>query len=342
MAKCAEVVQDILRGMLRERLVDEVVAFGRGLTGSDILPLFITDEQDIDRIVTTSYCPSSLAKLVARYGDRNKKMAIVVRSCDARGLVEIAKRRQVKPENLYLVGIECYGVVREKRGEVYIFADKMEVDGEMMPLDEAALSPNCRRCEYPVPTMADISCRIEPEGDCLVTVNTEKGKAMLATASVPVQDAPPSDVAAIKERAARWQEKDFGDIKRMEPGERLDYWLSQFDRCIKCYGCRDACPICVCKECCLEPDRGLIKGGEYPPETLFHAVRLTHVGESCVNCGQCEAACPMEIPVSKLYHMLSKEVGSIFNYEPGLDIDSLPPVSMVDEEDLLKTGVDFG
>jgi hypothetical protein len=49
----------------------------------------------------------------------------------------------------------------------------------------------------------------------------------------------------------------------------------------------------------------------------------------------------MEIPVSKLYHMLYKELSSIFKYESGLDIDTLPPISTITDEDLAKTGVDL-
>lgn len=343
MGKYNEVVQNIARGMLRAGLVEEVLAFARGLTESDIVPLFITDQQDVDRIVTISYYPSSLAKLVAEYRDKNKKIGMVVRSCDARAMVELVKRQQLNLENFYLVGIECYGVVknRDKGHEIYIFSKEMKIDGELKPLDEGILSPNCRRCEYPIPTMADVSCRIEQSGETLVTANTEKGRKILSAANIPIEEGHQSDVTAMKERAARWQDKEFGELKEMESKERLSYWLSQFDKCIKCYGCRNSCPLCYCADCYLGPERLLIQREEIPPQRLFHITRLIHVGDSCLNCGQCEATCPMEIPISKLYHMLYKELSGIFKYESGLDIDTLPPVSAITDEDLVKPGVDL-
>ena len=343
MGKYNEVVQNIARGMLRAGLVDEVLAFARGLTESDIVPLFITDQQDVDRIVTISYYPSSLAKLVAEYRDKNKKIGMVVRSCDARAMVELVKRQQLNLENFYLVGIECYGVVknRDKGHEIYIFSKEMKIDGELKPLDEGILSPNCRRCEYPIPTMADVSCRIEQSGETLVTANTEKGRKILSAANIPIEEGHQSDITAMKERAARWQDREFGELREMESKERLSYWLSQFDKCIKCYGCRNSCPLCYCEDCYLGPERLLIQREEIPPQRLFHITRLIHVGDSCLNCGQCEATCPMEIPISKLYHMLYKELSGIFKYESGLDIDTLPPVSAITDEDLVKPGVDL-
>jgi len=337
------VIQDIVRGMLQAGLVGEVVAFGQDPAGRDIIPLFITEPQDAEKLVAISYYPCSLAKLVALYADKDKKIGMVVRPCDARALVELAKRQQINLENFYLIGIECYGVVkvRDKNSEVYVFPNEMAIDGELKPLDESILSPNCLRCEHPIPTMTDVSCRIEPNGEVSVTANTEKGKAILSAANISGTEGTQPDISAIKERAARWQEKDFGELKKMKPDERLKYWLSTFDRCIKCYGCRNSCPICYCEDCYLEPGRLLIEGEEMPPERLFHITRLMHVGDSCVNCGQCEAACPMEIPVSKLYHELYKELSSVFGYESGFDIDSLPPISSIADEDLVKTGVDL-
>jgi len=343
MSQHSKALRDIVRGMLQAGLVDEVVAFGQGLTESDIVSLFITDPQDAERVVAVSYYPCSLAKLVATHPDKEKKIGAVVRTCDARAMVELAKRQQLDFENIYLVGIECYGVVknRDENRAIYIFPSEMEINGELKPLDEGILAPHCRRCEYPIPTMADVTCRIEPNGKSFVTANTEKGKAILAAANTSSEERPQTDVTAIRERAARWQEKDFGELRKMKPHERLSYWLSQLDKCIKCYGCRNSCPLCYCGDCYLCPERLLVRGEELPPETLFHITRLVHVGDSCCDCGQCEAACPMEIPLSKLFHMMSKELSSMFGYEPGLDINSLPPVSVITDEDLVKTGVEF-
>ena len=113
----SEIVRNIAGAVLRERLVDAVLAFAQGTDASDIVPIFITDEQDVDKITIASYQPCSLAKLAREYGKQGGKLAVVVRPCDARAIVELAKRKQLDLENLYLIGIECYGVARKPQGE---------------------------------------------------------------------------------------------------------------------------------------------------------------------------------------------------------------------------------
>ena len=106
------------------------------------------------------------------------------------------------------------------------------------------------------------------------------------------------------------------------------------DGCIKCYGCRDACPLCHCKRCVLERDvPETVEKGVVPPPFTFGMIRLLHVASYCVNCGQCEDACSVDIPLSRLAHNLSKIAGSLFHYDAGLDREApLPYAAISDEE----------
>ncbi len=66
--------------------------------------------------------------------------------------------------------------------------------------------------------------------------------------------------------------------------------------------------------------------GEVPPDIMFPLVRTTHVMDSCVNCGQCQDVCTMELPLFCLIFLLSKRIADIFKYEPGVDVSKLPPL----------------
>jgi formate dehydrogenase subunit beta len=73
--------------------------------------------------------------------------------------------------------------------------------------------------------------------------------------------------------------------------DALQGWLAAFKRCIKCYGCRDVCPMCFCKECSLEHE-GLMSTDRVPPDSIFQLVRAIHMAGRCIDCGLCEEACP--------------------------------------------------
>jgi ferredoxin len=92
---------------------------------------------------------------------------------------------------------------------------------------------------------------------------------------------------------------------------KLQEWFDTFDTCIKCYGCRNICPVCYCHECTLE-EAELIPRGEIPPANpSFLMTRAMHmVGRSlCVYCELCEEVCPANIPLKSLYKLVAKFVG---------------------------------
>ncbi len=125
-------------------------------------------------------------------------------------------------------------------------------------------------------------------------------------------------------------------LKNMAAEERLNWWLGHLNRCIRCYGCRDVCPVCFCTECSLE-HLELIPGEKLPPDTSFHLVRAVHMGGRCVDCGLCEEVCPAHIPLRSLYKEVNQLVEEIFGYKPGL-VDGSSPFTFLGEESLLPQG----
>jgi formate dehydrogenase subunit beta len=120
-------------------------------------------------------------------------------------------------------------------------------------------------------------------------------------------------------------------LRQKDMTERLEFWRKQFDRCIKCYGCRNACPQCFCPECTLE--EGLwVERGEVPPAyPTFHLIRAMHTAGKCVGCRECELACPANIPLTTLYAVIREEVKDLFGYEPGVDLEDRPPLVLTME-----------
>ena len=120
--------------------------------------------------------------------------------------------------------------------------------------------------------------------------------------------------------------------------ERLQFWKDIFSKCIKCYGCRNACPLCICEECVLEDD-AWVKAGEIPPPfPIFHLIRAYHLSDKCVECGECQKSCPMDIPLTSLYTMIRNEFKELFDYMPGADIDRKSPLATSLEEEPIREG----
>jgi coenzyme F420-reducing hydrogenase delta subunit/ferredoxin len=124
-------------------------------------------------------------------------------------------------------------------------------------------------------------------------------------------------------------------IDEKSPLERMDYWLTQFDRCIRCYACRQACPMCDCPTCLYERDDSLWVGlgiGINEKRT-FHLGRAYHLAGRCVNCHECERVCPMDIPISLLNGKLIQEMESVFAHRAGLEPLPSPFVTILNGEE---------
>lgn len=324
-------LQSIVAGMLRTGLVDEVMAFVRESESSGIRVGFLRKEAEVDRIMTASYNPRSLAKLLMKHDYRGKKLGVVARSCDMRAIIKLAKRNQIRLDNAYLIGMVCYGTVstrEHKEADLYIMPDTVQVNGVKHNWDEASIRPNCLRCEHPIPTMADISCTVG-DSHCSVAAYSSKGAQILVTAGISAMESQKKEMAEIQNRLAKrakaYQERDFSDLLAMKPRERLEYWLAHYlSRCTGCGACRTSCPMCHCKNC-LQENETWVKLGNVPLDNMYHLLRLMHVAPYCVNCGQCDNICPKGIPISKLYHMTYKELSTTIQYGAVIDVDDLTP-----------------
>ena len=108
--------------------------------------------------------------------------------------------------------------------------------------------------------------------------------------------------------------------------DRLAKWREMLSRCLRCYGCRNACPLCVCEICKLSEDPW-VSAGHIPPDPLaFHMIRAYHLADRCVACGACYEACPAGIPLRSLYITLREHMKAVFDYEPGLEPERGSPL----------------
>ena len=129
------------------------------------------------------------------------------------------------------------------------------------------------------------------------------------------------------------------DLKRLEamsPAERQAFWEEHFSRCIRCYACRQVCPMCYCEVCIAEKlDPPWESIAIAPPENRFyHVLRAYHLTGRCIECGECERVCPMGIPVYLYQRYLAEEVRQTFGFRAGMDAETLAPFMTFRKEEL--------
>jgi len=138
----------------------------------------------------------------------------------------------------------------------------------------------------------------------------------------------PDELVAGEKNKAMVQ-KGVENMDKTDLLQRFDFWTDQFSKCIKCYGCRDICPMCFCKECSLECE-DLISKGDLPVDIpVFHLTRAMHMADRCVDCGLCDEACPSEIPLRLLYKKTSSIMDAEFGFTSGFNKQEKSPLSMM-------------
>jgi formate dehydrogenase subunit beta len=255
-----------------------------------VRPAFVYDAADTDRLVWDQTCQHNLVVYL-----RDKLVPTRRQGAPSRVAV-VARPCDVRALNVL---IHEEQVEREQVFVIGVACPGMLETGDRVsseaPEEEAgSLAAHCQRCKERVPVFYDGLVGQPPQ--------------------VKVPDETWADVV---------------ELEAMPPAERLAFWTREFDRCIRCYACRQACPGCYCFECLAEQvDPTWVSiAHEVPEKAFFHVMRAYHLAGRCVECHACDQACPMHIPLSLLNRKIAKEVQELFDYVAGSDPEIPPPLA---------------
>jgi ferredoxin len=125
-------------------------------------------------------------------------------------------------------------------------------------------------------------------------------------------------------------------MEKMPRAERERIFNEAFSRCIRCYSCREACPCCSCRECFVDQQRAGWQGKQnnLPENRFYNLTRVFHIGDRCIECGECERVCPMSLPLMILNRKMILDLDRLFAAgEAGLADDVTPALGSYDLND---------
>jgi formate dehydrogenase (coenzyme F420) beta subunit len=141
--------------------------------------------------------------------------------------------------------------------------------------------------------------------------------------------------APVAPPATERREARVRELEAVSPADRWAFWQAELERCVRCHACRQACPMCFCERCVADKTQPQwVESSPHPRGVLaFHLTRALHQAGRCVDCGECERACPADIPLGLLNRKLAQVVAERFGHHPSDDPSVPAPIGSYAQQD---------
>lgn len=307
-----ERIREEARKALEEKRAELIIGFEDGSLPLRTTPAFIKSVDAVKRLIWNARCENNLAKYLLRLEIKGK-VGIVAKGCDVRSIINAIKENQIERNMVFIIGVPCNGMVDRRRiEETFTEAEILEakeVSGEIKVKGERfeksfsisdLLYDSCKTCTQKTPSLYD------------VIIGNE-----------------------VEEKEGIDEFREIRGFEKKSTDERWTYFTKEIEICIRCYACRNVCPLCYCKECFIDQSepQWFGKSIDESDKMIFHIVRVFHTAGRCVDCGACERACPMEVDLRSLTKKVEKDIVELYNYRAGIDLETVPPLATYKEDD---------
>jgi formate dehydrogenase subunit beta len=359
-------IQGLLRGLLEKGAVDALLVPMR-LPSGGVAPMLVTDPEALaqaDPLAPVLPINAARAASQLTMTAHREKLGVVLRACEIRALVELVKFQQANLDTAdgagaRIIGVDCLGTYGVTDYQGASDAEQLvagllagAATGELQPHEDLEFRAACQMCEQPLPEGEHVALTIGllgvETGKLYLSAQEDVAEALDLTANgVPAG----RKAATEKLVAARMAARDATFAQFRERVHSMEGLLQEFSTCIRCHNCMINCPICYCRECIFRTPtfehesqlyyqwaerKGTVR--MLPDTLLFHLTRLNHMVTSCVGCGLCADACPVEIPVGTVFRAVGQKAQAIFDYHPGHSLAEAAPVQEFREDELTTLG----
>lgn len=300
-----------LKAKIKEALPDLecVIGWHRGYDALHSVPAFMRSPEDVDKLIWGPLNATNPAVYLPSF--KGRKVGIVVKGCDSRSVTQLLQEKLVRREDVTIFALPCEGTLdydklravigdpaRIESVEYEPETVRIRADGKeySLAMRDAALD-RCFACAAPGAVTADVR--------------------LGHVAPVPAAPA----LANFAELAL---------LESMSLSERFSYWRGHMERCLRCHACRNACPMCVCRDFCAAESRDphwMTQEDTVTEKLFFQVMHAVHLAGRCTGCGACRRACPLSIPIMALRQKLQMITAELFDgYKAGMNPSAVPPL----------------
>lgn len=302
-------IQSTAESLFQEGKVDLIIGYQSGTSPLRTKPCFVRDAEQASRLIWNPFCENNLSVYL---NGRQEKTGLIAKGCDARSAVIALQERRIDRDRLVIIGIPCSGIIDRKKLAAITDVDSIE----SFSFKEGLLILHGKKeVKIPLNNILHASC---------VTCTH--------------RNAPVSDVFIGTKSPEPAIQDEYADIKAFEalsPNERWQHFKQMAQKCIRCYACRNACPLCYCEECIVDQTQPQWFGKTTAEEDVlaYHIMRAYHAAGRCIDCGACSRACPMGIDLRFLNKKLQQVVQDLYQYVPGIDPEASPALGVYKPDD---------
>ena len=301
--------------LISDGTVNKVIGWQTGEFVYDITPAVFESVEEIEKsFVFDDFCGANMSKYLVKESGKEGKIAVFLKPCDTYSFNQLLKEHRINRENVYVVGVECYGKADIEKIKALGISGITGIKSENGNFIISTIYGDKTVAKYEVMAERCLSCKSKKH-----VVYDE-----LIGEDGDVIDSDRFDMVT--------------KLENMTSDERYEFWRNELSRCIRCNACRNVCPACTCENCVFDNDKSGVANkaiSDSFEENMFHIIRAFHVAGRCTDCGECSRVCPQHIPLHLLNRKFIKDINELYGeYQAGADTESRAPLTNFTKEDV--------